>query len=396
MNSTGAAPGSNASLRVMNRLRVLNAVRDRGPLTQIEIADATGLSPATVSNLVKELDAAGAVRLSPSIRNGRRAVQVSLAAPHGLVAAIVFGDCEVRVAVGTGGTEFIDDRQMPLPPELPADRSIDHAARLLHELVGLSAHTMEELRGVGVGLPTPIDRLTGHVAPHGTLPGWRGVPVATAMKDALGVPALIDNTTNLAALGEAKFGALQGISTGVFIHASSGVRAGLIIDGQPFKGSTGMAGEIGHVVIDEDGPICPCGNRGCLDTFVGSQAVLGALRASHGELTPAEVITFALDGDPGCRRVLVDAGRKIGVVVAGVVNLLNPEVVCLGGQLAHAGEIVLEPIRESIERLAISRAAASVDVRASIVAAADADVIGALALADQGREDADRAALAGV
>lgn len=216
------------------------------------------------------------------------------------------------------------------------------------------------------------------------------------MQDALGVPALIDNTTNLAALGEAKFGALQGISTGVFIHASSGVRAGLIIDGQPFKGSTGMAGEIGHVVIDEDGPICPCGNRGCLDTFVGSQAVLGALRASHGELTPAEVITFALDGDPGCRRVLVDAGRKIGVVVAGVVNLLNPEVVCLGGQLAHAGEIVLEPICESIERLAISRAAASVDVRASIVAAADADVIGALALADQGREDADRAALAGV
>ena len=147
------------------------------------------------------------------------------------------------------------------------------------------------------------------------------------------------------------------------------------------------------MTIDEDGPICRCGNRGCLDTFVGAQAVLGALRDSHGPMTLRDVINRALQGDPGCRRVLEDSGRHIGVAVAGVVNLLNPEVVCLGGQVARVGEVILQPMREAIERCAIPSAAASVTVCTSALPPEDADVIGALALADQVREDADRAAL---
>ena len=252
---------------------------------------------------------------------------------------------------------------------------------------------MAELRAVSIGLPAPIDRVSGQVGSEGILPGWRGVPVASAMEDALGARVLLDNTANLAALGEAKFGALQGVSTGVFIKASYGVGAGLILGGELFRGSAGTAGEIGHVTIDEDGPVCRCGNRGCLDTFVGSQAVLAALRGSHGALTFRDVIHRALDGDLGCRRVLEDSGRHIGVAVAGVVNLLNPEVVCLGGQVARVGEIILQPMREAIERCAIPSAAASVDVRVGSLPPEDADVLGALALADQVREDADRAAL---
>ena len=396
MNSTGPAPGSQASLREMNRLRVLDAVRENGALTQVEIAGVTGLSAATVSNLVKELDAAGAVQLSPSIRNGRRAVQVSFSASHGLVAAIVFGDRDVRVAVGTGGRAIVSHKRMPLPADHAADEGMTRGARLLFELLQNSAHTMSELRAVSIGLPAPIDRVTGQVGSEGILPGWRGVPVATAMEDVLSTKVLLDNTANLAALGEAKFGALQGVSNGVFIKASYGVGAGLIIGGELFRGSAGTAGEIGHVTIDEDGPICRCGNRGCLDTFVGAQAVLGALRDSHGALTLRDVISRALDGDPGCRRVLEDSGRHIGVAVAGVVNLLNPEVVCLGGQVARVGEIILQPMREAIERCAIPSAAASVEVLTSTLAPEDADVLGALALADQVREDADRAALSAV
>ncbi len=256
-----------------------------------------------------------------------------------------------------------------------------------------SAHSVAELRAVSIGLPAPIDRVSGQVGSEGILPGWRGVPVASAMEDALGARVLLDNTANLAALGEAKFGALQGVSTGVFIKASYGVGAGIIIGGEIFRGSAGTAGEIGHVTIDEDGPVCRCGNRGCLDTFVGSQAVLAALRGSHGALTFRDVIHRALDGDVGCRRVLEDSGRHIGVAVAGVVNLLNPEVVCLGGQVARVGEIILQPMREAIERCAIPSAAASVDVRVGSLPPEDADVLGGLALADQVREDADRAAL---
>ena len=377
----------------MNRLRVLDAVREHGALTQVEIAGVTGLSAATVSNLVKELDSAGAVLLSPSIRNGRRAVQVSVAAALGLVAAVVFGDRDVRVALGTGGSEVLSQKRMPLPADHAADEGLSRGARLVIELVHQSGHSVSEIRAVGLGLPAPIDTVTGQVGSEGILPGWRGVPVASVMADALGSKVLLDNTANLAALGEFKFGALQGISNGIFIKASYGVGAGLILGGELFRGSAGTAGEIGHVTIDEDGPICRCGNRGCLDTFVGSQAVLGALRASHGSLTLRDVISRALDGDPGCRRVLEDSGRHIGVAVAGVVNLLNPEVVCLGGQVSRVGEMILAPMREAIERCAIPSAAASLDVRVGALAPEEADVLGALALADQVREDADRAAL---
>ncbi len=392
----GPAPGSQASLREMNRLRVLDAVRQQGALTQVEIAGVTGLSAATVSNLVRELDGAGAVALSPSIRNGRRAVLVSVAAPQGLLAAVVFGDRDVRVAIGTGGDQVLCQKRMPLPPDHAADEGMTRAARLLLEIAATAGHQLSEIRAVGVGLPAPIDTVTGEVGSEGILPGWRGVPVAAELQSALGVRVLLDNTANLAALGEAKFGVLQGVTTGVFIKASYAVGAGLIIGGELFRGSAGTAGEIGHVTIDEDGPVCRCGNRGCLDTFVGAQAVLGALRDSHGPLTLKDVISRALDGDAGCRRIVEDAGRHIGVAVAGVVNLLNPQVVGVGGQMARVGEVLLHPMREAIERCAIPSAAASVTVQLGELDPEEADVKGALALAEQVREEADRSALASV
>ena len=156
--------------------------------------------------------------------------------------------------------------------------------------------------------------------------------------------------------------------------------AGLILDGDLFRGAAGTAGEIGHLTIDENGPVCRCGNRGCLETYIGARGLLEALAASHGPLSLRDVITRALDGDPGCRRVLEDAGRHLGVAVAGLVNLLNPEVIVLGGQLSRVGSIIISPMRASLERCAIPSAAASVVLRESELET-DADVVGALVCA---------------
>ena len=377
----------------MNRLRVLDAVREHGALTQVEIAGVTGLSAASVSNLVKELDAAGAVELSPSIRNGRRAVQVSVVTTSGLVGAAVFGDRDVRVAIGSAGAaEVVAQKRMPLPADHAADEGMSRAARMIQEMVEASGREPTDLTSLVVGLPAPIDTVSGEVGSTGILPGWRGVPVAGAMEVAYGIRVQLENTANLAALGEARYGALQGVSTGVYIKMSYGVGAGLIIGGELFRGSAGTAGEIGHVTIDENGPVCRCGNRGCLETFVGAQAVLTALRPSHGALTLRDVIARALAGDLGCRRVLEDSGRHVGVALAGLVNLLNPEVVVVGGQVARVGELVLRPMREAVERCAVPSAAASLDLRLGGLGPEEADVRGALALAEQVRLEADRAA----
>ena len=349
-------------------------------MTQVEIAGFTGLSPATVSNMVKELDTSGSVQLAPSIRNGRRAVLVSLATGSTLIAGIAFGDRDVRVALGTGPRDIIGRQRMPLPADHAADEGLDRASRLLLDLVEKAGKTMADVRAVGVGIPAPVDSVSGQVGSESILPGWRGVAVAAEMQGRIKAPVAVDNTSNLAALGELRCGVLQGVQHAVYIKLSHGVGAGLILDGDLFRGAAGTAGEIGHLTIDENGPVCRCGNRGCLETYIGARGLLDALASSHGPLSLRDVITRALDGDPGCRRVIEDAGRHLGVAVAGLVNLLNPEVIVLGGQLSKVGPMLISPMRASLERCAIPSAAASVVVRESELET-DADVVGALVCA---------------
>lgn len=359
---------------------MLSVVRQHGAMTQVEIAGLSGLSPATVSNMVGELVVAGAVAVSPSIRNGRRAVLVSLAAGGGLLAGIAFGDRDVRVAVASGARDILSQQRIPLPANHVADEGMARAAQLLVDLVDSVGGRISDIDAVGFGLPAPVDSVTGQVGSEDVLPGWRGVNVAAEMQSRLGVPVTLDNTANLAALGELRSGALQGVQNGCYLKVSHGVGAGIVIAGEIFRGSAGTAGEIGHLAIDANGPICRCGNRGCLDTFVGARAILGLLASSHGPLRLRDVMTKALAGDAGCRRVLADAGRHLGMAVAGLVNLMNPERVVLGGPMALVGEIVLTPMREAIDRCAIPSAAATVELRLCDLGES-ADVVGALTLA---------------
>lgn len=157
--------------------------------------------------------------------------------------------------------------------------------------------------------------------------------------------------------------------------------AGLVIDGQIYRGPGGTAGEIGHITLDESGPVCRCGNRGCLETFTAARYVLPLLEPTHGTgLTMEKVVALAKEGDPGCRRVVADVGRHIGSGVASLCNLLNPSRVVLGGDLAEAGELVLGPIRTSVGRYAIPSAARQLELVPGSLGGR-AEVLGALALA---------------
>jgi predicted NBD/HSP70 family sugar kinase len=380
MNAIRPAPGSQASLREANRERVLDVVRQAGPLTQVEIAAASGLSAATVSNMVRELDQTGLVELSPSIRNGRRAVLVSLPSGGGLLAGVAFGERDVRVAIASKSCQILVDQLMPLQADHVADDGMERAARLLADLALEAGGSVEDISAIGFGLPAPVDTVSGQAGSDAVLPGWRGVNVAEAMSGHLRAPVALDNTANLAALGELRDGALRGVRHGCYLKFSYGVGAGIVLGGEVFRGSAGTAGEIGHLTIDENGPICRCGNRGCLDTFVGSRALLSSLAASHGPLRLRDVVTRALDGDLGCRRVIEDAGRRVGVAAAGLVNLFNPEVIVVGGRMAEAGDLILLPMREALDRCAIPSAAATVELRRSTLGD-KADVLGAVLLA---------------
>ncbi|GAA0312178.1 ROK family transcriptional regulator [Streptomyces polychromogenes] len=373
-------PGSQSSLHRANLERVVRAVRLAGSLTQAEIARTTGLSAATVSNIVRELKEGGTVEVTDTSAGGRRARSVSLSGDAGIVIGVDFGHTHLRVAVGNLAHQVLAEESEPLDVDASWVDGFDRAEALVGRLVQQVDVARDKVIGVGLGVPGPIDVESGTLGSTAILPGWAGINPRQELSRRLGVPVYVDNDANLGALGELVWGSGRGVRDLAYIKVASGVGAGLVINGQIYRGPGGTAGEIGHITLDESGPVCRCGNRGCLETFAAARYVLPLLQGSHGpELTMEKVVELAREGDPGCRRVIADVGRHVGSGVASLCNLLNPSRIVLGGSLAEAGELVLSPIRESVGRYAIPSAARQLSVLTGSLGAR-AEVLGALAL----------------
>jgi len=277
---------------------------------------------------------------------------------------------------------------MPLPPDHRADAGLERAALLLTEMVESVDASLQEVLAVGVGVPAPVDVRTGLVSTVGILRGWDGVVVPDVLEQRLGIPVYVDNDVNLGALAEVRLGAGRGRRDVVYLRVSYGVGGGLIIGGDVFHGRSGIAGEIGHMIMADDGPLCRCGNRGCLEAFIGGGVLLAELQPTHGHLTMRDMVTRAEEGDPDCRRVIADAGAYLGRAAANVCNLFDPELVVVGGQLAEAGALLLDPLRAVLAERVLPSTAGPVDVVEAELGAA-AEVRGALSVA------LDRASIAG-
>jgi predicted NBD/HSP70 family sugar kinase len=196
----------------------------------------------------------------------------------------------------------------------------------------------------------------------------------------LGLHVTVDNDANLGALAEVQSGAGRGLTDVVYVMVSSGIGAGLILGGRLHRGATGFAGELGHVFVAEDGAVCRCGNRGCLETVASTDAVLALLGSTQGPgLMVPQLVGLVAGGDLGAIRVVHDAGRAIGRVLAGLTSCLDPQAIIVGGELGPAGAPLVDGIAESIERHALPGAARGVEVKAGVLGDR-AEVLGALAL----------------
>jgi predicted NBD/HSP70 family sugar kinase len=347
--SRNPTPGSQTSLREANRARIVESLMRHGHLTQVELAGSTGLSPATVSNIVKELSASGVLNTSTTSRSGRRAVEVTLARRTGLVAGLHFSSRQLRVAVSDIERTIVAEHLVPLAPDHRYDRELDRVTLLLGDTLESLDASLSDLLAIGIALPVPVRQSTGEVATPGLMRGWDGVPVAAALSDRVQLPVFIDTEANLGGLAEARFGAARGRSVSAYIRVGYTISGSIILGGTPFRGASGRAGQIGHVTIDENGPICRCGNRGCLEMFAGGPALLELFRDT-GLQRMRDLVLRSDAGDAGARRAIADAGRHIGIAAASLANLLDPELIVIGGELAGAGEILLAPLRHALER----------------------------------------------
>ena len=379
----GFGPGSQAALRSANQQRVIELLKVAGELSQAAIARQTGLAPATVSNIVRELTLAGllddAVKEPGGDTPKRRMLRLARSA--GLAVGVDFGHRHVTIVVADMGHQILSERRVPLGPAETAQGALDRASELLGEAMASIDGKMSDVVGIGMGLPAPIDSRTGKVGAVSILPGWVGVPAAQLACDHFGIRVDVDNDANLGVLAEQMWGAGQGCDNLAFLKLADGVGAGLFIDGRLFRGRNGTAGEIGHTTFDEFGAVCRCGNRGCLETIVAAKTVVELLEPRYGpQLTVADIVRMANDGDAACIRVLSDTGRQAGVAVANLCNLFNPERILIGGELAQAGELLLAPMRESVRRCGIPSSTHDLKIELAELGAR-ATALGAVALA---------------
>ena len=370
-------PGSQAALRSSNRMRVLQLLTEHGEITQAGLARGTGLAAATVSNIVRELLTGGLVQVSEV---GRRKV-VRLTRATGLVLGVDYGHRHLTVVIADRAHEILAERRVELEPNLPAVEGMYLAEKLFRELLDELGEQPAAIVGAGMGLPAPIDLRTGKVGAPSIMPGWVGVDAVGLASERLGMPVVVDNDANLGAVAELYWGAARGLSDIAYVKLSEGVGAGLVLGGQVVRGRDGTAGEIGHITTDEFGQVCRCGNRGCVETVVAARRVVELLEPMLGQqLTIAEVVRSARDGNNSCVRVLADTGRQAGIAVANMCNVFNPELILIGGELAAAGEFLLAPMREMVRRCGIPSATADLPIILAGLGAR-APVMGAVAVA---------------
>jgi glucokinase len=276
------------------------------------------------------------------------------------------GGTNIRAAVFDDGMKILGRAEMPTRAQEAADDVIRRIAACAREALDRSSVAAEEVAGVGVGAAGLTDWRTGVVVLASNL-GWRNVPLKERLEQELdGLRVEVDKDTNTAALAEARLGAGREFRHFLYVTAGTGIGGGLILDGALYRGATGGAGDIGHVVVDPGGPLCGCGGHGCVEVFSsgagmvncaremladGSQAASSAMTVEG--LTTEAIFESAKEGDAVAAQVVETAGRALGLALADYVNLNNPEAIVIGGGVVRAGRVYTDPVERELRRRAL-------------------------------------------
>jgi predicted NBD/HSP70 family sugar kinase len=387
MADSPGSPGSLEGLRLGNRRRVLDVMRQRGTASRTDVVRLTGLSRSTVSTLVGQLVEDAVLvelpeRASAAPVGGRPATLLRLNPSAGGAVGVHLAHDHVRVAVTDLAGDVLDETLRELDVDhLPHD-TLTFVGRAAMELVERAGLRPGGLVGMGVAVSAPV-QLSTHALGSPILPDWSEVDVVGTLHGITGLRVEVGNDANLGAIAERRYGAAQGVDDFVYVMLSDGVGAGLVLRGQLYEGATGGAGEIGHVAVVPEGYVCRCGNRGCLETVAGSRALATALAMTHGpDATVEDLVVLAARGEPGAQRVLTDAGCALGRALTGLCTVLDPAMVVLGGKAAASSEHLRRAVRDTLQGGVTPMRRGEVPVVAGALGER-AEVLGAVALVAQ-------------
>lgn len=331
---------------------LLQILRDGQPRTRAEIAQITGQGRFTVGTRLNRLLESGLVTADGEAvsTGGRPPATFAFDPTARIVVAIDLGATHARVAVTDLAARVMSDHLERIVIGDGPEAVLGVAATIAKFLVERSGRSLADLAGVGVGLPGPVDHTTGRPTNPPIMPGWDGADVVGRLSSMLGeAHVLVDNDVNLMALGEhaAEFPLVDHL---MFVKVATGIGAGLISDGSLWRGAQGAAGDIGHIRVPGGRDVvCRCENTGCLEAIASGRAIASELAAAGLKAeSSSDVVALVRAGNVQASRIVRSAGRDIGQVLAGCVNMLNPSVIVIGGRIAEAGEHLLAGIQEAV------------------------------------------------
>lgn len=288
------------------------------------------------------------------------------------------GGTNVKIALVDEG-KIIYSNSVPTYAKMGYEYTVNNIKQAIKDLMKETNTEAKDIQGIGFDFPGQVDCKTGVVKLAPNIPGWVNVPIAQMIEEEFNIPTRIDNDVRCAALGELKFGAGRGCENFICITVGTGIGSGIVINGKVVRGASNAAGELGHIKLQmQGGPICGCGDSGCLEAFASGPSIVAMAQdyirggkstkfremaaAEGGEITPYMVAKAAEAGDPVAKRIFEIVGEYIGIGLTSVINLLNPEKVIIGGGVAEAGDLLFDPIRRTIKERAMVVAGEAVEI----------------------------------
>jgi glucokinase-like ROK family protein len=368
----------------LNKYAILDLIRfTPGGISRVELARRLGLTRAAVTTIVNDLVDCGLVREAEShtAPTGRRPIVLEINPERGRVVGIDMGATHVELLLADFSARVLHEIEAPFDITSGPQVCLADIDRLLRQLLAEAALALDEVAAVGIGVPGPVVLDQGVVTDPPIMPGWDGYPIRDRLSQMWDLPVALNNDAELGALGEWAYGAGRGERNLAYIKIGTGVGAGLLLDGQIYGGTTGGAGELGHITLNENGPLCSCGNRGCLETMVGGnaishraiEAVKRGQRTQLASIHPAEaisegdIIAAAQRGDLLAQQIMIEAGGHLGTAIASLVNLFNPGMVVVGGGVAQTGDLLLEPVRQTVRQRSLKAASRVVRITTALL-----------------------------
>lgn len=360
-----ASIGNRDLIRAINRSSILNIIKSDGPIARAEIARIIGLSPATVTGITADLikeELVEEVSLGDS-SGGRPPILLALKPSGGYVIGIKLMEDHLICALTDLEANVVSQQNISFHTKKP-DQAAREISQAVKDTLAKADIPRAKLMGVGVGLAGVVDNERGLVR-YSPFFGWKNVPLGQKIGSALDVPVYIDNDVNTFAVAESLFGSAEDERDFITVTIGRGIGLGIMSNGVPFRGATGGAGEFGHLVIDEDGPVCSCGNQGCLEVYASEPAVIKRANQILNKKveTIEELVALAKEGNPDIVAILADAGKLIGNKIADLITLMGPRLVIVSGEGTRMGDYLFRPMVEAVKERVMPAVRGSYEIR---------------------------------